>query len=126
MRKKILLVDDEPDIVRTMSLLLRMQGYDVVTAESGNECIQKAYRNPPDLVILDVVLPDRDGFEIAEMLKKDSLCKKLPIILITAQTQKNDLEALKKSAADSYLIKPFDLGELKQKIERLIGPGGDS
>lgn len=119
-RKKILVADDEPDIVRTISIMLEMEGYDVITAVSGEDAIDKIHINNPDLIILDVILPGINGKDAVAMLKRDTRYQKVPIILITAQTQKRDLFGLRESAADFYIIKPFDLSVLKNKIEELL------
>ncbi len=120
MNKTILVVDNEPDIVETISIMLGTEGYNVLKAESGEEALHKVRLMLPDLMVLDVVLPRMNGKEVACILKKEDLYKDIPIILITAQTQAKDLEALKGSPADFYLIKPFDLEELKRKIEQLL------
>lgn len=120
MKKKILIADDEPDITRTISMMLESEGYDVITAEDGRDAVDKAYAGNPDLIILDVVLPLVDGREVASMLKIDPRFQKVPIIFITAQTQKCDKESLKDSPAEFCIFKPFDLYALKDKIENLF------
>jgi len=120
MRKKILIVDDEPDIVKTISMMLNLEGYEAIFAANGEDAIEKIRIDKPDLVILDVVLPGINGKEIAARLKEDSLYQKIPIILITAQMQKNELEALKKLPVDFYIAKPFDLQLLCSKIKELL------
>ncbi len=120
MKKKILIVDDEPDITRTISMMFESEGYDVITAEDGQDAINKAYADSPDLIILDMMLPLMDGRDVASMLKIDQRFKKVPIIFITAQTQKCDKESLKNSPAEFCIFKPFDLDVLKDKIENLF------
>jgi len=118
--EKILIADDEPDITRTISLMLESEGYEVITAEDGQDAINKAYADSPDLIILDIMLPLIDGRNVASTLKIDPRFKKVPIIFITAQTQKNDKESLKDSPAEFCIFKPFDLDALKDKIDNLL------
>lgn len=120
MKKKILVADDEPDIARTISMMLEAEGYDVITAEDGRDAIGKAYADTPDLIILDVVLPLMDGREVASKLKIDQKFNNIPIIFITAQAQKCDRESLAGSPAEFCIFKPFDLYALKDKIENIF------
>ncbi|MGD0335995.1 MAG: response regulator [Candidatus Omnitrophota bacterium] len=120
MKKKILVVDDEPDIVRTISIMLEMEDYEVITAGSGEDALKQMRVNTPDLLLLDVILPGINGKEVAAILKKDTRYQKVPIIIITAQTQKSDLATLEESGADFYMTKPFDSSVLKDKIEKLL------
>ncbi|MDD4954550.1 MAG: response regulator, partial [Candidatus Omnitrophica bacterium] len=120
-RKKILIVDDEPDIVKTTSIMLDLEGYEIIAAVSGEDAIEKIRIDKPDLIILDVVLPGINGKEITLRLKEDSRYKNIPIILITAQTQRNELEKLKKLPADFCLTKPFDSALLTLKVKELLG-----
>lgn len=122
MKKKILVADDEPDIARTISMMLESEGYDVITAEDGQDAMSKAYADCPDLIILDVLLPLADGREVASTLKIDRRFKNVPIIFITAQTQKSDKEYLKDSPAEFCIFKPFDLDVLRDRIENILKP----
>lgn len=115
-----MIADDEPDITRTVSIMLESEGYDVVSAEDGQDAVHKAYADSPDLIILDVALPLIDGRGVASRLKNDSRFLKTPIIFITAQAQKGDQELLKDAPAETCILKPFDLYELKDKIESLF------
>ncbi len=119
--QKILVVDDEPDIVRTLAIFFEIAGYTVLTAATGEEALRRIRAEKPDAVILDVVLPDRNGNEMATALKQDPLTSAIPLLLITAQSQKNDLLALEGSAADGIVTKPFDIDALKDRIEELLG-----
>ncbi len=119
-KRKILIADDEPDINRTVSIMLQSEGYDVISAEDGQDAVNKAYANCPDLIILDVALPLIDGLGVASRLKNDSRFRRVPIIFITAQTQKCNQELLKASLAESCIFKPFDLYALKDKVENLL------
>ncbi len=119
-KRKILIADDEPDITRTVSIMLQSEGYDVVSAEDGQDAVNKAYADSPDLIILDVALPLMDGRDVASKLRSDQKFQEVPIIFITAQTQKYDQELLKDFPGESCVFKPFDLYVLKDKIEKLF------
>lgn len=99
------------------------EGYDVITARNGEEAIEKAYSDKPDLIILDMVLPGKNGKEVLAELKNDASCAKLPVILITAQTQKSYVASLRDSGADFYMTKPFDIYELRDKVKELLSDG---
>lgn len=120
MKKKILIADDEPDIARTVSLMLETEGYETIVAGDGPSAIDQAYIHCPDLIILDVVLPFLDGITVASRLKNDPQFKRVPVILITAQMQKRDQELIEKSAVEFYLSKPFDIDLLKDRIVNLL------
>ena len=85
MPKKILLVDDEQAIVDLLGAMLAQNGYEVVTALSGKSCLKKASENKPDLIILDVLMPDVDGFEVCKLLKEDETTKNIPVIMLTSR-----------------------------------------
>ncbi len=119
-KRTILIADDEPDINRTVSIMLESEGYEVVSAEDGHDAVSKAYSASPDLIILDVALPLMDGKDVASKLRSDQKFRKIPIIFITAQTQKYDQELLKDFPVESCVFKPFDLYALKDKIEKLF------
>jgi len=120
-RKIILIADDEPDILNTIKLSLEMEGYEVITALDGKEALEKARSKNPDLIILDVMLPDIDGYEISRRLKFDESYKHIGIIIVTARAQKVDQELWKDSRADLHMIKPFELDILNNMIKMLLG-----
>ena len=118
--KKILIVDDEEDITKTIKLSLEMEEFRVITALDGKEALDKVRSEKPDLVVLDVMLPTIDGYNISRLLKLDKKYNHIPIIILTALTQKADQELAKESKADSYITKPFDMVELINKIKELL------
>lgn len=118
---KILLVDDEPDIVKTTKMGLELCGYAVVTASDGQEAIDAVYREKPDLLVIDMMLPKFNADQVIRVLKNDEQYKNIPIILITALSQKNEEESIRKLNVDCCMIKPFDLNELCVKIKTLLG-----
>ena len=118
--QKILLVDDEPDIVTTIAIALKQEGFAVSTASDGEEALSMAHKDAPDLVILDIMLPTRDGKEVAHILKNEAAHKHVPIILITAFTQKHDEELSSDPCIDFYIKKPFELEYLINKVRELL------
>lgn len=121
---RILLVDDEPDIIKTTAIALTGEGYEVITAASAEEALDKVRQDNPQLLIIDVMLPKMSGWEAARRLKSDAKYGHIPVILITALAQKCEEELLDKAAADFYLKKPFDLDQLSNKIKELLHERG--
>ena len=114
-RKKILLVDDEPGILRVLSIKLRVSGYDVITASHGQEALDLIRSASPDIVLLDVIMPGIDGFEV---LKELRITSRLPVIAYSAGTS-NMQEALRLGAND-FVNKPFDVNELVKRVGLLL------
>jgi len=129
MAKRILVVDDEPDIRRLVAEALDVTGYDVRTAANGEEAIRAASLYIPDLVLLDIMMPDMDGFAVYERLRARPVDLKSPIIFLTARREINDkLLGFEKGAAD-YITKPFHIKELLARVKVHLGelgpPKGD-
>ena len=120
MGKKILLVDDEINILTMVEARLIGNGYEVVTASDGQEGLTKARTENPDLIILDIMLPKLDGYKVCRMLKFDEQHKHIPIILLSARTQDSDQEVGKQQGADAYITKPFQQEVLLGKIKELL------
>ncbi|MFC1718126.1 response regulator transcription factor [Candidatus Poribacteria bacterium] len=119
-RSRILLVDDEPDIVETVSFMLQSRNYQVSVASGGQEGIEKARDEHPDLLLLDIMMPDIDGYDVCMKLKGDADTKDIPIIMLTA---KGESEAVLKShsiGADDYVVKPFSLPTLLSKLRKFL------
>ena len=119
MAKKILIVDDEPDLLKVLQIRLKDTGYEVFTGVNGQEALDIAKQTKPDLMILDLYLPVKNGDEVARILKNDEKFKDLPIMLISA-TNKTLSERTKKSGANAFLTKPFEPEELVNTIEKLL------
>lgn len=119
-KKKILLVDDEKDLVETVSLRLKALGYEVIAAYDGKEALEKAKKDKPDLIILDLMLPKIDGYKVCRMLKFDEKYKNIPIVMFTARAQESDKELGLQVGADEYITKPFDAVVLLTKIKALL------
>ncbi len=123
---KILIVDDDPDLVEAVTMILESKDYDVIAAYGGIEGLEKAKTEEPDLIVLDVMMPDKDGYAVCKELKADPKYGKIPILLLTAvvskisttrYTQQMGLE----TEADDYVDKPVEPAELVRRIEVLLG-----
>ncbi len=117
---RILIVDDEPDILSLLTLHLKLKQYEVFKSSSPVKGIEIAIKEKPDLILLDVMMPEMDGFQVAMKLKENEDTKNIPIIFLTARTQTEDKIKGFKAGADDYLVKPFDFEELEIRINRLV------
>jgi DNA-binding response OmpR family regulator len=119
-KKKILIVDDEIEMVEVETLRLKASGYEVMAAYDAHGGLKKAREWMPDLILLDVMLPQMDGYQVCYALKKDSKCQAIPIILVSAVDMKYDTSLGTKVGADFYITKPFEPSILLSKIRELI------
>ena len=119
-KKKILAVDDERHIVRLVQVNLERAGYEVVTAFDGKEALEKVEAENPDLVVLDVMMPYMDGFEVLQNLRKNQATRDLPVIMLTAKAQDADVFRGWQSGVDCYLTKPFNPMELLSFVKRIF------
>ena len=122
-KAKILVVDDEPDAVELVAFNLRQAGYSVTTAADGGEALTKARTQIPDLVVLDVMLPEMDGFEICKVLRRDQVTGRIPIIMLTAKAAEVDRVLGLELGADDYLTKPFSPRELMLRVKKVLSRG---
>src|SRR5919205_3779321 len=113
---KILVVDDTPRNIRILDAVLSPRGYSVVSAASGAEALRAVAQERPDLVLLDIVLPDLDGYEVCRRLRADAETCLLPVVMITASGEQQKLRALE-AGADDFLLKPFDQAELLARVQ---------
>lgn len=120
MPKKILIVDDEREYIQLLTNRLEAAEYQVVSAQDGQEALEKAKREKPDLIILDLMLPKMDGYKVCALLKKDTRYAKIPIVMFTARAQESDEKLGFECGADAYLTKPFDAQILLAKIQELV------
>jgi len=121
MKKKILIVDDEPSIVRLLSMRLKAENYEVFVAYDGVDCVRIAEREVPDLVLMDMKMPYKDGIGAFEQLIQLDITKSIPVIFMTAFQKIEIKKLVLKMGANDFISKPFDSGELLKKIEELIG-----
>jgi DNA-binding response OmpR family regulator len=127
MAKRVLVVDDEASIVRMVSKHLEGAGFEVAAARNGAECLLAVESQRPDLVILDVIMPVMDGFQTLRTLREKSDTQDLPVIMLTARREDEDILRGLMGRADLYLTKPFDTTELILAVKRILeaGEAGD-
>ena len=118
--KKILVVDDEVDLVETIRLPLEMEGYTVLVSYNGEDALNQARKENPNLIILDIMLPKLDGYKVCRLLKFDEGYKHIPILMLTAKTQEKDKILGMGTGADEYITKPFDIDELVEKVKKYL------
>ncbi len=116
----ILIIEDDLDIAGMLNDYFRVQGYDVITANWGEDGIRSCEQNQPDIIILDIRLPDIDGFEVARRLRDDRKTKEIPIIFLTEKRQREDRLTGLKLGADDYITKPFDVQELRLRVRNTL------
>ena len=123
MKKIVLVVDDQPHIVRLIQVNLEKVGFQVATASDGVEGIEKVREVQPDLVILDVIMPRKDGFEVLREIKGDAELGETPVIMLTVKTHNADIVEGLKEGAELYLPKPFHPKELVSLVKRVLETG---
>ena len=123
MKQRILVVDDEPEAVELVEFNLKQAGYAVVTASDGAEALKKAHAQTPDLIVLDVMLPEMDGFEICKTLRLEPSTARVPIIMLTAKAAEIDRVLGLELGADDYLTKPFSPRELLLRVKKILARG---
>jgi two-component system phosphate regulon response regulator PhoB len=122
-KPRILVVDDEPDAVELIEFNLKANGYEVVTAADGEEALQKARTIMPNLIILDIMLPEVDGMEVCKILRRDQRTSAIPVIMLTAKAAEIDRVLGLELGADDYVTKPFSPRELALRVKRLLRTG---
>jgi len=122
-RKTILIVDDELSILVPLQFLMEKEGYSAKLAQSGKDAFDKISDIQPDLILLDIMLPDLDGYEIYQMIRQREEWNSIRIIFLTAKNREADMAKGLAMGADAYITKPFSNTELVEKINELIGPG---
>src|SRR5437870_13572012 len=115
--ESVLVVDDDPDVARFVEVNLRSAGYEVTVASNGEEALEQAVAGRPDLILLDVMMPKLDGFEVAQRLRRDPRTSSCSIIMLTAKALSADKVLGLTSGADDYIIKPFDTVELLARVK---------
>jgi len=120
MKEKILIVDDEKDIVKMLDYNLKKEGFRIISANDGEDALDLAVREHPDLIILDLMLPGMDGLEVCKALKKESKTAKIPIIMLTAKAQEADKIVGLELGADDYVTKPFSPRELIARVKAVL------
>lgn len=118
--RKILIIDDEPDILKVLKIRLEKQGYQVVTAPTGQSGVLACFSKSPDLILLDLMLPDMDGLDVCKKLKDNPKTSSIPIIMLTARIESSDQVIGLELGADDYVTKPFDFAVLHSRIKNLL------
>ncbi len=121
MTHKILIADDEPNIVISLEYLLQREGYAVVVARDGQEALDAIARERPALVLLDVMMPHKTGFEVCQAVRADEALQATKILMLTAKGRETDVAKGLALGADAYMTKPFSTRELVQKVAELLG-----
>lgn len=122
--KRVLIVEDEESLLKLESILLASKGLKVSACPDGFAAMEELSRNLPDIVVLDVMLPGMDGFEVCRRIKSNSGSAKTPVIMLTARKNSQDMERGLQAGADAYITKPFKSAELIATIERLLSSLG--
>jgi len=118
--KKILIADDRSEVVELVKVTLEGEDYQIFSASDGREALEKTRLEKPDLVLLDIIMPNMNGLEVLGEIKRDPRTKEIPVIMLTAQGQKSDQEKGRKLGARDYITKPFNLSHLLKRIEEIL------
>ena len=121
MSQKILVADDEPNIVISLEYLLKREGYTVVVARDGQETLDAITREQPDLLLLDVMMPKKSGFEVCQEVRANEALQGLKILMLTAKGRDTDVAKGTAMGADAYMTKPFATRDLVQKVAQMLG-----
>ena len=121
-KKRVLCIEDHPEMIELIRLILGRQGFDVDGAEGGRKGLKAMQENPPDLVLLDLMMPDMDGWEVYRQIKANDQLKEIPVIAVTAKAQGIDrVLGLHIAGMDDYITKPFGPQELVASVEHVLG-----
>lgn len=122
MNKRVLLIEDEPNIIEAVSFILSRDGWDVKTHSNGHDALEAARHRDPDLIILDVMLPGRSGLEILQDIRQDTQLRDCPVLMLTARGQDKDRDMAERYGASKYMTKPFSNAEVLETVRELITP----
>jgi DNA-binding response OmpR family regulator len=120
-KPRIVVADDEVDVRELVAYRLSRSGYEVVEASDGEQALRLALENPPDLAVLDVMMPKLDGYELTRRLRAEPSTQRVPVILLTARAQEADVSQGFEAGADDYLRKPFNPDELLARVRAVLG-----
>lgn len=123
MGRRVLLIEDEPNIIEAISFILSRDGWTVHTHEDGATAMDKVRAAPPDMVILDVMLPGRSGFDILRDIRGDDGTAELPVMMLTARGQSKDRDLAERLGANHFMTKPFSNQEVREHVRLLMGEG---
>ena len=122
---RILIVDDEPNIVLALELLMKKEGYEVHTVDDGERAVQAAKELRPDLILLDIMMPKMDGYEVCQRIRSDVLLKDVSIIMLTAKGREVEREKGLALGADHYITKPFSTRQVVMKVKEILAARSD-
>ena len=125
MAQRVLLAEDEPNIVESLRFLLGRAGFDVDVCDNGRVALETALSTAPDVLVLDVMLPELDGFEVLSSLRKDPRTRSLRVLMLTAKGQREDRERAIACGADQFMSKPFGNAELVEAVRKLAASHGE-
>lgn len=123
MPKSVLVVDDEPNIVLSLEFLMRQSGFDVRVARDGDAALAAVEERVPDLILLDVMMPGRDGYEVCQTIRANPAWRKVRIIMLTAKSREVEQEKGLALGADDYVTKPFSTRDLVEKVKLMLADG---
>ncbi len=121
MTKRIVLAEDEPQIAKLVEFKLKKEGYRVTWKENGKEALKAIKEEKPDLILLDIMMPIMDGYEVLRQIKEDEKLRDIPVIMLTARAQEKDVVKGIDSGAEDYITKPFHPAELLARVKRILG-----
>jgi DNA-binding response OmpR family regulator len=121
---KILIADDEPNIVLSLEFLMQRAGYAVEVVDNGEDAFRRASEEPPDLMLLDVMLPRLSGFEVCQRLRALPACRSLPIVMLTAKGRDGEVSKGLALGATAYVTKPFSVQDLVSQVKRILDSAG--
>jgi DNA-binding response OmpR family regulator len=122
MGKKVLIADDEPNIVAALEFLLQRNGYEVQVARNGEQALQMVEKSPPDLILLDIMMPVRSGYEVCKRIRERPDLAHVKIVMVSAKGRDAEVNKGLSMGADLYVTKPFSTRDLMDKVNRLLGP----
>jgi two-component system cell cycle response regulator DivK len=119
-KARVLYIEDNPDNMILVKRVLEIEGYEVISAENGTEGLAKALKNPPDIIITDINLPDIDGYEVTNNLRREEATAHIPIVAMTANVMRRDRKNVFDAGCDGYITKPINVDELPDQIESFL------
>ena len=122
MGRRVLLIEDEPNIIEAISFILSRDGWTVHTHQDGETAHDRVVATPPDMIILDVMLPGKSGFDILRDLRADDRTAHLPVLMLTARGQTKDRDRAIRLGADHFMTKPFSNQDIRDQVRQMIGP----
>jgi DNA-binding response OmpR family regulator len=121
LRKKVLIVDDDPNLIKSLGYVLQKEGYEFDTAQDGEEALAKVKETDPGVILLDIMMPRKSGYEVCAEVKGTSELKDINIVILSAKSQEVDRERGLAAGADEYITKPFSPQTVVEKVKKLLG-----